>query len=134
MSGGRDEIHVPFSSGAAMIDAEISTKRHRKQTQLKDDEPGVLERRSNEPKTSCGGADMIVVVRIREKGYDHWDMAELRYRRKADCCNLYETRLEFPDPRPGLVFNLADLSFLFGINPTGTLSHDLLPAGVHRRI
>jgi len=43
-----------------MIDAENSTKPHRKLMQVKDDEPGVLERKSNEPKTSCGGADMIV--------------------------------------------------------------------------
>jgi hypothetical protein len=63
MSGGKDELDVPFSSGAATFGAENSTKHHRKVTQVKDDEPGVLERRSNEPKTSCGGADMIVDCR-----------------------------------------------------------------------
>lgn len=33
----------------------------------------------------------------------------LRYRRKADCFNLYATRQRFCDPRP--VFNLSSLSF-----------------------
>ena len=58
-SGGRDELYVPFSSGAAMFNTEVLVKCCRKLTQVKH-EPGVLERRSSEPKTSCGGADMMV--------------------------------------------------------------------------
>lgn len=52
-----------------------------------DHEPGVLERRSSEPKTSCEGADMVI-----ECGSQRDGIGSRVYRRKADCCNLYATR------------------------------------------
>jgi hypothetical protein len=103
------ELHV--------FDAESLVHAHLKIT-LVNHKPGVLERRSREPKTSCGGAAMMVECRDQRDGIGS-RICPVIYRRKADCCNLYATKLPFFGPP---VFNLSSLAFL-GSNHRN-LSHE----------
>jgi hypothetical protein len=63
----RDEFRVPFSSGAAYFGTESLVHVHLKIT-LVNHKPGVLERRSREPKTSSGGEAMMVECRDQRDG------------------------------------------------------------------
>jgi hypothetical protein len=100
----RDELHIPFSSGATMCFLARRISTCSSEANSGDHKPGVLERRSSEPKTSCEGADMVIECGSRRDG-----IRSRVYRGKTDCCNLYATR---PTLAPSPVFNLPWVSFL----------------------
>ena len=113
ISSIRDKLHIPFSSGAINVFFSAGSQHMlSSEANSADHEPGVLERRSSEPKTSCEGADMVI-----ECGSQRDEIGSRVYLRKTDCCNLYATRPPFCGDSPSPVFNLPWVSFSGYIQP-----------------
>ena len=97
-------------------------------TQVKH-EPGVLERKSREPKTSCEGADIMVECeyqRDRLRSLEYGPVEISGFGRRLIAFNLYATRRPF--------LTLAHFStcprFPFRAQHPGTFSHDLVPVSL----